>query len=109
VTAELLLQIPKALLNRLDVGIERGLPQRDLIRSECLGLLAETPALIAREIELQLLGERVGFVQLLQTRGKRALALFDDLDVLRDLLFVLSDLLIAFCKKLILARELGDQ
>lgn len=91
-------------LDRLDVGIELRLPRRDLVGAERLALLAEAPTPVARELELQLLGERVAFPQFLPARGERAVAFLDALEALRDLLFALFDLPIAFRKKLVLAR-----
>lgn len=103
------LQVLQTLLDRLDVRVEVGLPQRDPAGAERLALLAEAPAPIACEVEPLLRGERVGFSQFLQARRKRPVTFFDALEVLRDRLFVLFDLLIALRKKLVLARDVGNQ
>ncbi len=65
-------------MQRLDVGVQLGLPQRDLLCAQRLALLVKAPALVAGQLELQLLDERRRVGQLLGALRQFAVALGED-------------------------------
>ena len=102
-------QVVKAHLQRLDIRIEFGLPQRNLLGADRLALLAEAPALEAGKLELELLGERRGLLEFLQPRGQFPIARIEQLFLLGNRALMFCDSLIALAKGFVLRLQLTEQ